>query len=119
MTEEFYGLKIQAAGEAIKKAIKEAAPKVGFTALELACAASASPTPDARELTRRWKTIYAKYANLSKRYWNIVKQSQALRVEPSQVRERFVALDEEFDGVCEEIVALHKDLEEWAQSGVG
>jgi chromosome segregation ATPase len=117
MTEEFSVVNIQAAGEAVKEAIKEA--KVGFTALELACAASASPTQEARELTRRWKTLYAKYANMSKRYWDIIKQMQALRLDPSQVRERYEALDAQFDSVCEEIDALCKDLEEWAQSGVG
>jgi hypothetical protein len=117
MTEEFCIVNIQAAGEAVKAAIKEA--KVGFTALELACGASASTTQEARELTRRWRTLYTKYANMSKRYWDIMKQMQRLRFDPSQVRERYEVLDAQFDGVCEEIVALCKDLEEWAKSGVG
>jgi seryl-tRNA synthetase len=102
---------IEAAGAAIKKD--------GYTALELVWAASTSETQEARELTKRWKTLFAKYANLSKRYWNNTRQFQALRMEPSQVRARYEALDEQFDDVCEQMEALYDDLAEWARSNPG
>jgi hypothetical protein len=110
---------IEAAGEAIKEAIKEANKKHGYTPHQLAASASASPTPEARELARRWKTLFAKYANLSKRYWDIIKQMQGLRLEPSQVQERYEALDAQFDGICAELDALIDDLEEWAGNRTG
>jgi DNA-binding ferritin-like protein len=45
-----------------------------------------------------------------------MKQFQSLRMLPEQVEKRFVALDEEFDGVCEEMFALFDDLAEWARN---
>lgn len=90
-----------------------------FSGLELATLAAASPTPEAREITKRWKAIFARYSNLSKRYWNLTKQLQSLRLEPAQVEGRYQALDEAFDEVCEEISAVYVDLEKWATSGVG
>ena len=99
-------------------AIDEACKKGRFTAHDLAWVASTSPTQEARELTTRWKTLFAKYANLSKRYWNIQKQMQALRLEPSKVKERYETLDEQFDEVCGEMNALYEDLDKWARSGV-
>ena len=116
MSEAFHLVNIDAAGETIKEAIKEAIETGGLTPHDPAGMASTFETQEARELTKRWKTIYAKYANLSKRYWNIIKQCQALRMLRPLVRERFVALDEQFDGVCEEMQALFHDLAEWGRS---
>jgi hypothetical protein len=99
--------------EAAGQAIKDVCPH------EFVWAASNSATPEARELTKRWKSVFAKYANLSKRYWNIVKQVQALRLEPAKVQERHEALDGEFDNVCRELEALYADLAEWARSNPG
>jgi hypothetical protein len=62
---------METAGEVIKEGM--------FSAHELAALAAIIPTPEARELTKRWKTVYARYSNLSKRYWNLMKQFQALR----------------------------------------
>lgn len=97
---------IEAAGAVIKDM---------FTPHEFVWAASTSETPEARELTKRWKTVFAKYANLSKRYSNIVKQFQALRLEPAKLEERYKALDREFDDVCRDMDALHADLAAWAR----
>jgi len=120
MTEQFYGVKIEAAGNAAKKAIEEAVEEIiekgGLSFHELAYLASTYESQEARELAKRWKTLYAKYSNLCKRYWNLMKQFQALRMLPEQVEKRFVALDEEFDGFCEGMFALFDDLAEWARS---
>jgi hypothetical protein len=101
---------IEAAGQALKNM---------FRPHEFVWAASNSATPEARELITRWKTVFAKYANLSKRYWNIVKQFQALRLEPTKVEERYKALDREFDEVCREMDELYHDLAAWARSNPG
>jgi hypothetical protein len=101
---------IEAAGQAIKEM---------FSPHDFVWAALNSTTPEARELRKRWQTVFAKYANLAKRYWNIVKQFQALRLEPAKLHERYAALDKEFDDVCREMDALHADLHEWARSNPG
>jgi hypothetical protein len=120
MRDELYGVNIGMAGNAAKKAIEEAVEEIiekgGLSFHELAYLASTFESHEARELAKRWKTVYAKYANLCRRYWNLMKQFQALRILPEQVEKRFVALDEEFDGVCEEMLALFDDLREWARN---
>jgi chromosome segregation ATPase len=95
----------KAAGEAIKQG--------GLSSYTLALFASASDTQEGRKLTRRWKILFAKYANLSKRYWGSAKELQALRMNPSEIEDRYEALDSQFDEVNEQLHALYADLEEW------
>jgi hypothetical protein len=63
---------INAAGNAAKKAIDEAVKEItekgGLSFHELAYLASTFESQEAREIAKRWKTVYAKYANLCKRH---------------------------------------------------
>lgn len=73
-------------------------------------------SPEARELAKRWKLLYARYASLSERYRQNVHAMRALSIAPHEMSERMRDVDAKFDVLSVDLNKLFEDLARWADT---
>jgi len=69
---------------------------------------------EARELAKRWRVLFARYASLSERYRQNVHAMRSLHVEWNEISDRLKKVDAGFDALSVELNKLYAALAIWA-----